>query len=164
MKIIFLDVDGVLNSLGNIEYSGRIPLDKRCFKLLSKIVKETNALIVLHSGWRFWFDDDMCPMTPEAEEFIELFSEYGLKLHDKTPDFCTEEIKKTRKFGLVKAKEIFAWLDMHQDVEKYIVLEDLDLNNDEINRHQVTTDGTKGLSDENVRQAIKCLTAPDAAT
>jgi len=157
MNIIFLDVDGVLNSFGNVEYIGKIPLEKECFVRLSKIVKDTNARIVLHSGWRFWFDNDMHPKTPEAEEFTELLSKHEMKLYDKTPDFCTEEIKKSKTFGLVKAKEILAWLDAHNEIKNYVVLEDLDLNNNEINMNQITTDGSKGLSDNDVEQAIKML-------
>ena len=59
MKIIFLDIDGVLNSAAyrsqlGMRYFSEI-IDRRKMPLLQKIVKETDAQIVLTSTWRkFW--------------------------------------------------------------------------------------------------------------
>ena len=50
MKVIFLDVDGVLNSAQD-GYSIRLKTDSH-LKLLQYIVKETGAKIVLSSSWR----------------------------------------------------------------------------------------------------------------
>ena len=62
MKYIFLDCDGVLNNANHIKrcykksinkkntiYSGKnVPFDPKCLKNLAKIVKKTNAKIVLY--------------------------------------------------------------------------------------------------------------------
>lgn len=157
MNVVFLDVDGVLNSNGLIECNENLILGKKYFKRLYKLVKETNANIVLHSGWRFWFDENMYPTTPEAQLLIDLLHECGMNLYDKTPDFSTKEIKETRKFSLVKAQEILAWLRMHNDIKSYVVLEDLELKNEEIRKHQIKTDSSNGLSDADVEQAIQIL-------
>ena len=55
MKIIFLDVDGVLNSdLWNENHKKDIEsgilIDDEKVKLISKLIKLTGAKIVLHSG------------------------------------------------------------------------------------------------------------------
>lgn len=50
MKVIFLDVDGVLNSAQD-GYSIRLKTDSH-LKLLQYIVKETGAKIVLSSYYR----------------------------------------------------------------------------------------------------------------
>lgn len=57
-KIIFLDIDGVLNSnLGNNghekEISGGTLIDPEKIQLLSELVKNTGAKIVLHSDGSF---------------------------------------------------------------------------------------------------------------
>lgn len=57
-KIIFLDIDGVLNSnFWNEEHQKEISdgslIDEEKVKLLSILVNKTNGKIVLHSGWRF---------------------------------------------------------------------------------------------------------------
>jgi histidinol phosphatase-like enzyme len=50
-KVIFLDVDGVLNSNETLGLSWRECLEKPLLKLLYKIVAKTNAKIVLSSAW-----------------------------------------------------------------------------------------------------------------
>ena len=54
-KIIFLDIDGVLNSIfWNDEHQKEISdgtlIDKEKIMLLAKLVSRTNAKIILHSG------------------------------------------------------------------------------------------------------------------
>ena len=69
----------------------------------------------------------------------------------------TEEIRKTKKFSLVKADEILLWINSHNDVTEWVVLDDLDLHNSQIERNQVKPDQTVGLTLENVKQAAKIL-------
>ena len=59
-NVIFLDIDGVFNSnfwndSHQKEISDGTLIDIEKIRLLSKLVKNTNAKIILHSGWRFWF-------------------------------------------------------------------------------------------------------------
>lgn len=162
MKVLFLDIDGVLNSNSQIkihqmEISNKVLIDEKKVDLLLKIVNITNAKIVLHSGWKYWFDNHMKPLKHEAIELITIFDKYGLKIYDKTPDWATDEIKRSKKFSLVKASEILSWLEDHREVTSYVVLDDLDLHNDIISHNQVKTDSKIGLSEENVIQAIDKL-------
>ena len=76
---------------------------------------------------------------------------------DVTPDHSTEEIKQNKKFSLVKASEILAWLDEHKEVDKWIVIDDLDLHNPEIEAHQIKTDPHIGLTMEDVHKAESML-------
>ena len=50
-KVIFLDVDGVLNSNETLGRSWNESLEKPLLKLLLKIISKTNAKIVLSSTW-----------------------------------------------------------------------------------------------------------------
>src|SRR5260370_6892656 len=55
MKIIFLDVDGVLNHSGTEGWKttkDAFVLDDECLKQLSRILISTDAKIVLSSTWR----------------------------------------------------------------------------------------------------------------
>ena len=110
-KIIFLDIDGVLNS---------------------------NFWNNAHQK-EYWFDQDLKPLRPEAENLAMMFTEEGLLIGDITPDHSTEEIRRDKKFSLVKAGEILAWLEEHEDVDNWIVIDDLDLHSKEIELHQVRT-------------------------
>jgi hypothetical protein len=161
-NIIFLDIDGVLNSnLENENHQQELSdgelLDEDKVKLLSKIITVTKASIVLHSGWRFWFDQNIQPLTKEAQQLVEILKRNHIIISDITPDFSTEEIRKTRKFSLVKAKEILAWLGEHNEIDKWIVIDDLCLHNDEVQKHQLKTDARIGLTQKDVAVAIEML-------
>jgi hydroxymethylpyrimidine pyrophosphatase-like HAD family hydrolase len=151
MKVIFLDIDGVLNSK-----KSEI-IDKNNVALLKLLAERTGAVIVMSSGWKFMFDDDMKPESKEAAHLQDIICEYGIRLFGKTPDFSTEEIRKNRTFSEVKAKEIKAWLSDHTGIESYVVLDDLDLKDGEIASRTVRTNGNIGLSEEDVDAAVRML-------
>lgn len=161
-KIIFLDIDGVLNSdLWNEnhqhEISEGILIDEDKVKLLNEIIIRTEACIVLHSGWRFWFNKNLQPLRKESRRLVEILKRNNISISDMTPDFSTEEIKKTKTFSLVKAKEVRAWLREHPEVEKWIVIDDLCLHDDEIEKHQLKINQIFGLTQSNVDLAIDML-------
>lgn len=162
MKVVFLDIDGVLNSnfwneTHQREISDGTLIDEEKVKLLASLVKRTSAKIILHSGWRFWFDSELKPLRTEAESLVELFAKPGLSLDGLTPDLTTEEIRRTKKFSLVKAEEILLWLKLHDDVTGWVVLDDLDLHNCQVELHQVKTDQRIGLTVDDVKLAEKIL-------
>lgn len=161
-KVIFLDIDGVLNANpqngghhGEICDKAFIDADKAA--LLGNLAARTSAALVLHSGWKFWFDEHLCPTREEAGNLVELLAQNGMSIQDVTPDFTTEEIRKTKKFSLVKAKEIKAWLGEHPEVEQWIVLDDLCLHDEEVEAHQIKTDQEKGLTEEDIEAGIRML-------
>lgn len=161
-NIIFLDIDGVLNSdkwryEHEKEIKEGILIDAEKIHLLGQLVENTDAKIVLHSGWKFWFDMEMMPLRKEAGIFLRLLREEGIYIEDCTPDLTTEEIRETKKFSLVKADEILKWLSEHTEVKNWVVLDDLDLNHIEIAKHQIRTNGSIGLTWENIIQAEKML-------
>ena len=161
-RIIFLDIDGVLNSnfwndSHQREISDGTLIDTEKVKLLSMLVKRTNAKIILHSGWKYWFDQDLKPLRLEAENLAMLLKREELLIGDITPDYSTEEIRKNKKFSLIKASEILAWLEEHEDVDSWIVIDDLDLHSREIEKHQIKTDPSIGLTIDDVYKAEKML-------
>lgn len=162
-KALFLDIDGVLNSnfwndSHQTEISDGTLIDAEKIELLARLVKETDAEIILHSGWRFWFDAKLKPLCTEAVKLAELLAKENLYISGVTPDLTTEEIRKTKKFSLVKADEILLWISLHNNVTGWVVLDDLDLHNDQVRQHQVKTEPTTGLTLEDVKQAVKILT------
>ena len=161
-KVVFLDIDGVLNSNfwnenHQREISDGILIDESKVKMLCKLARDTDAKIILHSGWKYWFDSDLKPLRREAENLRALLEKEGLTIAGVTPDHATEEIRKSKKFSRVKAGEILEWLAQHKDVERWVVLDDLDLHNTEIEKHQVRTDQRIGLTIEDVEKAERML-------
>lgn len=117
MKIVFLDVDGVLNNKRYIEKcyrrNGHKPMSMYCtpfdpynLKNLAKIVRKTDAKIVLTSTWRL---DDKHMAVLRAR-----LAEYGLQIHDTTDSFIESG----------RANQIIEWLRNHKYIENYIIIDD----------------------------------------
>ena len=162
MKVIFLDVDGVLNAfLKNTRQfyveTNHIRVDESKVRLLSEIVRETGSVLVLHSGWRLWFDHDLHLVRPETVALVTALQKHQMVLMDKTPDMTTAEIRETKRFSLVKAKEIRAWLAEHPAVTRYLVLDDLNLHDPDLAVFQIKTDPAVGLTRQDVERAIAIL-------
>lgn len=161
-RVIFLDIDGVLNAeFWNESHQKEISdgqlIDRDKVKLLVQLIDRTDAQIILHSGWRFWFDEEKKPLCKEAERLVEMLAEEGMTIAGFTPDLTTEEIRRTKKFSLVKADEILLWLKTHEDVDGWVVLDDLELHNTCVKSHQVKTDPSAGLTLEDVDEAVEML-------
>jgi len=161
-RIIFLDIDGVLNSnfwndTHQRELSNGTLIHREKVALLGELVRKTGAEIVLHSGWKFWFDHTGNPIRRESLRLVDMLQAQGLKIYDVTPDYTTEEIRRTKRFSLVKAREILGWLDEHTETESWIVIDDLDLHNDIVSQHQIKTDQTVGLTEHDIEKAEEML-------
>ena len=136
MKVIFLDVDGVLNSAQD-GYSIRLKTDSH-LKLLQYIVKETGAKIVLSSSWRIGF-------TPASKNLLARFKEYGLELMDCTPELSSA----------CRGDEIRKWLnDTDYTVENFVILDDEANMAEFVETNLVQTDTNVGLQE---KEAIKCI-------
>lgn len=166
MQVLFLDIDGVLNrqmpDAGPLEDGERHRQDEEIEEdkllLLARLIHKTGAVAVLHSGWRFRFDENGNPLHPAAKKLSSLMEKYGLSFYGFTPDLADEAIRRTRRFSLVKAKEILLWLQNQEtEVESYVVLDDLKLHDERVSSHQVKTDGGIGLTEEDVKMAEKIL-------
>lgn len=164
-NVIFLDIDGVLNhgfpETQNTEIRDDGMIEKDKVELLSRLVKSTGAKLVLHSGWRFWFDESMKPCGGYAQILAAALEGQGLTLYDKTPDLTTPEIRRTKRFSRVKAQEILLWAGRHEP-DNWVVLDDLPLGDAQVEAHQVRTDAAVGLTWDDVRKAEKLLTKKES--
>ena len=161
-RVLFLDIDGVLNShFWNNSHQKEIIegtlIDEEKIKILAPLIKKTDAGLILHSGWRFWFNEERKPLRTEAGKLIDLLAKEGLSINGVTPDLTTEEIRRTKKFSLVKADEILLWLKLHDDIAGRVVLDDLDLHHIVIEQHQVKPNPEVGLTLEDMEKAERIL-------
>lgn len=150
MKIIFLDIDGVLNSIDSEDhFHCFIGLDYSGIKLLREIVDTTGAEIVLVSTWKLSWDKDKSRLDSLGAYLDERLAEEGLTVLDKTGGSMNE-----RGHGIID------WLSEHP-AESWIVLDDEIFEDYEecgILSHLVKTsfyDG--GLKDKHVEMAINLL-------
>jgi hypothetical protein len=117
MKVIFLDIDGVLNHQKHyewlIETDEPTPMQRtypytefnpESCRLLNEIIWETGAQIVVSSSWR---------LDGEAR-LNSLFKFFGLpRIYSITPCLNTE-----------RGIEIGTWLAAHPEVDGYVILDD----------------------------------------
>ena len=178
-KIIFLDVDGVLNS--NDWYVERhrlvqagvetrnYPYDEFSPSIvakLNKITDATGAEIVVSSTWRLGRD---------LAELRDLFTQVGITGHvlDKTPHFGGID-----GYTIPRGCEIEQWLDQHKfqrinwsmkeqkeyaeksEIDNYVIFDD---DSDMLynqREHFIKTSQKTGLDDTDVERAIELLKKP----
>jgi hypothetical protein len=111
MKVLFLDVDGVLNCSKRWKGSHAIDLDEECLDNLVHILTSVEDLkIVLSSTWRLYGSD--------CAGLMSVFEELGIadRCIDKTPDYTVDS--KPRWI------EIRDWLQSNPQVTELAILDD----------------------------------------
>ena len=80
MKIIFLDIDGVLNSRAydrKRNWNEQTDIDETRLPLIKEIVDATNAKIVLSSTWREHWDREPNRCKEDGRYINKFFAKYG---------------------------------------------------------------------------------------
>ena len=153
MKIIFLDIDGVLNSAAYRQRMGRKYyaqiIDREKMPLLKRIAEETGARIVLSTSWRKFWSEGETQLDQIGEYINELFAEFGLSVYSKTP------VLENRG----RNEEIIAWLDGKRYVDTYVILDDKDFGwSEALSMHFVQTDQNgDGLEEEQLQDVVDVL-------
>lgn len=174
MKILFLDMDGVLNSMPDEDvrltwkndkelYMHRLyGIDPELAKKLKKIIDATDCKIVVSSSWRYFKDHHV-----EGEDWRKTLAELAefdvSRFIGNTPDIMSRGAwcsgYERRRRGL----EIQMWLENNTDIAEpgkytFCVLDDEtgDIT-PVIKENVIETNYKTGLSDNNVELAIKIL-------
>lgn len=113
MKVLFLDLDGVLNSMRTVVAHGCFPhtlelhekkmWDWTGVQLIRKLCQDTGAKIVVSSSWR------------QNYTHTEIGNYFGLVCIGSTPN---------RGFFGSRGDEIQAWLALRPEVTNYAILDD----------------------------------------
>lgn len=168
MKIIFLDIDGVLNTLmidikpfssnrGQISRDGfyyklNMPNDmevsnRQAIMWLNKLCVETNAKIVITSTWRMGVDG--LENTKKALYNSGLID--NIEIIDATP------ILQNPVDMNIRGHEIQEWLDNHKNINKYVILDDdADMLENQLS-HLVQINTYYGFGFLDYEKAIKIL-------
>ena len=184
-NIIFLDIDGVLNGYSKwnvfgwrlvnminykplINWYRRVTepfgIHERKVKRLAKIVKATNAKIVMSSSWRHdWWKKPYEKQYKDQKQLTDLLNKYDIEIIDITPKLITD----------FRGDEIRSWLQENKSiVRSFIILDDeaygmspykhsfrfiqtsdVSKNTNILNKLIITS----GLKRKHVKQAIKIL-------
>ncbi len=154
MKIIFLDIDGVLNSKvydAQRNWNEQTDIDETRLPLVKKIVNETGAKIVLSSTWREHWDRAPENCDEDGVYIIETFAKFGLEIYDKTPDLG---------LSVDRPDEIKAWLNSTQEtIESFVIIDDYRYGWGSLSDNFVKTNSVfgLGLEEDHVQRAIAIL-------
>ena len=157
-KVIFLDIDGVLNNFKTpcdviVEHHDLIQgVDTRKVKRLAKIVEATGASIILSSDWRYGWYADGEGNWMHANYLNKKFAKENLIIEEKTP---------YNPITCERGPEIHQYLQEHPEVTDWVILEDTDWDSfyeyPDVMRHWVHTDGRIGLTEKDAAAAISIL-------
>ncbi len=141
MKVIFLDVDGVLNSMESVLLYGHTNrLDPVRVGMVARLCKETDAKIVVSSSWR----------NPTVDGTKELLAASGAE------SLVPLIIGQTPRIPGKRGPEIAAWLTEHKP-DAYVILDDdSDMLPEQMPRF-VHTSMARGFCLDSYLDAIKLL-------
>jgi hypothetical protein len=165
MKIIFLDIDGVLNSMDymnllhmskhdakmdkeTMDEYGQL-FDPRCVQWLEYIIAKTGAKIVISSTWRMSGLQIMQELWKHRNlpgEVIDVTGRGGVD---------PEIIERFYDPGADRGYEIQQWIEDHSDINSYVILDD---DSDMCpGQHFVKCDSKYGITREVANAAINYL-------
>lgn len=144
MKVLFLDIDGVLNSHRSIYAFNGCPhgftpehmalFDHVAIGLVRKLCQETGAVIVLSSSWR------LLHATKEVAAGL------NLPVIDRTPSLTGN-----------RGQEIAAWLAEHPSVTVYAIVDDDSDMLESQRAHFVQTSHEDGLQFRDYQALLRVL-------
>lgn len=155
MKVIFLDIDGVLNTPSSESRCGEyIGIDDEKVENLKKIVENTKAEIVLISTWKkYWRKEKkLKPLQDYSANYLdEKLAKQGLKAVDKTKD------KSVGRY-LSRGESVLEYV-CRNSVENYIILDDCQFDYDGcgIADKLVKTKQIEGLTEKEVKTACRIM-------
>lgn len=166
MKVLFLDIDGVLNSHqwvmngGGYGYAMRdrppsketLKWDPAAVRNLRNVIEATGAQIVVSSSWRGFGRN-------ARQAWQEMFACYDwpdAPVIDETPDL--NRLENGIYVFRIRGDEVAAWLACHPEVQRYVCLDD----DSDFRPEQplVKTDIRFGLTMVEASQCRKLLDSP----
>jgi hypothetical protein len=146
MKILFLDIDGVLNSDSWFHkpwtyVDGDHPIDPTLVERVNEIIRGSDCKVVISSAWREHFD---------LPDLISILKSKGLE---------AEVIGKTPRlpYGIDRGIEIQAWIDLQDEPPTHIVILDDYEQMAHLEPFLVRTNPEVGVSNKDVLAALDML-------
>ena len=142
MKIIFLDLDGVLNNWYHPEL-----IDKKNALVLKKILELSKAKVVLTSSNKYSFQRENIFGIKGSflEKYLKVLETMNIPIYDITP-YVLED----------KSEEIKTYLRNNPLITDFVIIDD-ELVSIDLRKYQVYLDLYKGLEEEHIKQILDIL-------
>lgn len=118
IKVIFLDIDGVLNVYSHDHDEFGSQFQSAFVNNLKRVIEETGAKIVISSTWRYAGLDRMKEMWEKRNlpgEVIDITEDCTYLFNEGLFDWLDQ---------VERGHEVEYWLNEHPEVEKYVILDD----------------------------------------
>ncbi len=119
MKVIFLDIDGVLVTRNSIKYQhlnfpddNTIQFGKKAVKNINKLIRLTKAKIVISSTWRLFHT---------LEELQDIFNKQSVKGNIIS---TTSVERATIEEDIPRGQKIADWLENNTGIKQYVIIDD----------------------------------------
>jgi hypothetical protein len=140
MKVVFLDIDGVLNQCMSPGVFDKSSTDPFCIAILNEALRRTGAKVVIISTWKDSFDINVVVNLLYSREFL-----------------ANSILGGTEK-DIPKELGIKNFLENHSEVEKFVIIDDsLELQDDALKNFCVRTDSNEGISVDDMKKIVDLL-------
>ena len=151
MKIIFLDIDGVLcTTRSHLAFSKSLGGEMDAWDVVAtNVIRKCCAFpdgprLVISSAWRRF-----CQNPYDNSDIL------GVRLAETSLAEYLHQDWKTRTLAF-RGKEVREWLSRHTDATDYRVIDDIMWDMEEIDKHKLfQTDFDNGISGEQMRRLIQ---------
>lgn len=154
-KVVFLDVDGVLNTPDSkSRCNGCIGIDNDKLKLLKEIVEATGAKIVLVSTWKEYWE-----RLPQRKHLQDEFAYYlDKKFKDAGLEVADKTLNGWDSIWYSRGEGILDYIQIHKP-KSFVILDDIQYDYDGcgLTDNLIKTNAKVGLTAEQVQQAIEIL-------
>ena len=142
MKIIFLDLDGVLNNWYQPDLIARENLN-----ILKKILALSKAKIVLTSSNKYPLQRQNIKNITGSylEKYVKIIQNEGISIYDVTP-----YVKEDRSL------EIKDYLESNTNITDFVIIDD-ELVEPDFLKYQVLLDWDRGLQEEHIKPVLAIL-------
>ncbi len=142
VKVVFLDIDGVLNTERLRDRYSPSEIDPGRVALLDDVCDRTGAAMVISSDWRL-------PENGGLDTTVMALRRAGLRapILGGTPLKARVSPVGHDRSGLsAREREILAWLDEHPELESFAVLDDVAMRGSVLTPRSVLTTDRFGLT------------------
>ena len=107
-RLIFLDVDGVLNHADSND-----AIDEACLRNLQTIINKTDAVLILVSSWKCgWFKENKVMQDDDANYLDSRLKTVGISIFDKSSRYASGRLL-----------EVVDWI-MRFNASSFVILDD----------------------------------------
>lgn len=123
MNVIFLDFDGVLDT---ISYKSLEDIERR-IKILSLICQKYDCKVVIEASAKNVIDEETLKIEEGSwvNNIFKLFNKYGIKCIGRTPN-VGKTVGEHTYYSMWKENEIIKYLENHPEIKHYCIIDDDD--------------------------------------